>query len=400
MRAKRTEPLTDLAVKNLKPNGKRQEIADGKGLFLIIQPGGAKSWAYRGRINGAWKKIKLGDFPEVKPTAARALAGAARAAAHAGRVFVAPKANGAPEAAPEGRSVSEVWAQYRKLRLEAECRPATVAEHCRIFESHIEPALGGRDIVTVSKADCLALADAALDRGFAARNKLTAVLTAFFGTWCHEDRDLIAADPTRGIKQRTAKETSGNGKRALDDAEMCAMWKACGAIDAANLASVRFGAMFQLMLLTGARRNEVAGMSDAEIKGNVWTLPAARAKNGKELRVHLTNTALAILKSLPRVEGCAYVFGPSGEKCAFGYSKAKERLDAEADKIKAAWRLHDLRRTFRSGLGKLGVREEIAERCVNHPPGGLVGIYDQHKYEAEMAEAWQRWERHVLKVAR
>jgi integrase len=392
--------LTDIAVKSAKPAADRLEIADGRGLFLVIQPSGAKSWAYRGRVNGSSKKIKLGDFPEIKLSAARDRAAAARTAAHAGRVYVAPRPEGAPEAARKGSSVREVWAQYRELRLEPECRPATVAEHARIFAAHIQPALGCRDIATVSKVDCLVLADAALKRGFSARNKLIAVLTAFFGTWCHEDRDMIAADPTRGIKQRTNKQTNGNGKRALDDAEVGAFWKACGAIDAANLSSVRFGAMFQLLLLTGARRNEVAGLSDAEIKGNVWTLPGERAKNGKALRVHLTKTAQAILKSVPRIEGCAYVFGPTGGKCGFGFSKAKDRLDAEAVKIKTAWRLHDLRRTFRSGLGKLGVHEEIAERCVNHPPGGLVGIYDQHKYEAEMAEAWQRWERHVLKVAR
>jgi integrase len=361
----------------------------------VIQPSGAKSWAYRGRINGGWKKIKLGDFPEIKPTAARALAGAARAAAHTGRVFAAPKPESAPEAAPEGRSVSEVWAQYRKLRLEAECRAATVAEHKRIFKAHVEPVLGARDIATIAKTDLLPIADAALGRGFSARNKIVAVLTGFFG-WCTDERDLIDRDPVRGIKQRTAKKAAS--KRALDDAEVKAFWKACGAIDAANLSSVRFGAMFQLMLLTGARRNEVAGMSESEIKGSVWTIPAERAKNGKELRVHLTKTALAILKSLPRVEGCDYVFGPTGEKCGFGFSKAKERLDEEAGKISAPWRLHDLRRTFRTGLGKLGVREEIAERCINHPPTGLKATYDQHKYAAEMAEAWKSWERHVLKL--
>jgi integrase len=193
--------------------------------------------------------------------------------------------------------VSEVWEQYRKLRLQPECKPATIAEHSRIFAAHIEPKLGGRDIASIDKPDCLALADAALARGFAARNKLTAVLTSFLGTWCHEERDLIAADPTRGIKQRTNK-TNGNGKRAIDDAEVKVFWRACDAIDSAS--STRFGAMFKLMLLTGARRNEVAGMSEAEIKGKVWTLPAARTKNGKELKVTLTKTALSILKSIPR----------------------------------------------------------------------------------------------------
>ena len=120
-----------------------------------------------------------------------------------------------------------------------------------------------------------------------------------------------------------------------------------------------------------------------------------RTKNGKELKVTLTKTALAILKSIPREDGCPYVFGPCGEKCSFGYSKAKSRLDVVA-KIAKPWSLHDLRRTMRSGLGRLGVREEIAERCINHPPGGLVGVYDQHKYESEMSEAWQKWEKHVL----
>jgi hypothetical protein len=42
------------------------------------------------------------------------------------------------------------------------------------------------------------------------------------------------------------------------------------------------------------------------------------------------------------------------------------------------------------------VREEIAERCINHPPTKMVGIYDRHRYEAEMAEAWQKWKDHVL----
>jgi hypothetical protein len=75
---------------------------------------------------------------------------------------------------------------------------------------------------------------------------------------------------------------------------------------------------------------------------------------------------------------------------------AKTALD-EVAKIAKPWRLHDLRRTIRSGLGRLGAREEIAERCVNPPPGGLKAIYDQHKYEREMAKAWQQWERHVLR---
>ena len=392
--------LTAEAVRKLKATDIRQEIADKGGLYLVIQPSGVKSWAFRGRVKGETKKITLGRFPDVDLVAARDLAGDARKAAHAGVLFAPPQPPPDPDAAPaapEGRSVSEVWKQYRALRLEPECRPATIAEHARVFSTHIEPLLGSRDISTIAKTDLLPIADAALGRGFEARNKTVAVLTGFFG-WCHEERDLITRSPVIGIKQRAAKET--NSDRVLTDAEVQAFWEACDAIDGENLSTVRFGAMFKLMLLTGARRNEVAGMSDVEIMGNGWMLPAERAKNGKALRVHLTKTALAILKSLPRIEGCPYVFGPTGEKCGFGFSKVKDRLDAKAEKITTPWRLHDLRRTFRTKLGKLGIAEEIAERCINHPPAGLKATYDRHEYDAPMRDAWTRWERHVLKTIR
>ena len=249
--------LTTEAVRKRKPTDTRQEIADKAGLYLVIQPSGVKSWAFRGRVNGRPKNITLGTFPGVDLTAARDLAGAARKAAHAGVVFAPPEPSPDPEAAPatpEGRSVSEVWKQYRALRLEPECRETTVAEHARIFQNHIEPLLGSRDIGTIAKTDLLPIADAALVRGFEARNKTVAVMTGFFG-WCHEERDLIDKSPLRGLKQRSAKQTNGL-KRALADAEIKAFWKACDAIDGENLSSTKFGAMFKLLLLTGARRNQ------------------------------------------------------------------------------------------------------------------------------------------------
>jgi integrase len=388
--------LTDITVKNFKAADKRIEIADGGGLYLVVQPSGSKSWVFRGRRakRDDWVKWKLGDYPPMTPKAARAAAAAARADALAGRTYAPTTTEAIPEAAPEGCSVSEVWTQYKALRLEPECRESTVAEHSRIFAAHIEPVIGSRDVSTITKTDVLPIADKAMSRGFYARNKTVAVLTSFLGEWCHIKRDLIAVDPTRGIEQTVQKATKRKAKRALDDDEVAAVWKACDEIDDANLATVRFGAMFKLMLLTGCRRNEVAGMSDSEIKGNVWTVPGRRTKNGKALTVHLTKTAQAIIKAIPRIEGSAYVFGPTGKTCKFGYSKAKNRIDAVAQ-IKP-WRLHDLRRTFRTGLGRLGVAESIAERCVNHPPAGLVEIYDVHKYDGEMAAAWQAWEGHVL----
>ena len=64
------------------------------------------------------------------------------------------------------------------------------------------------------------------------------------------------------------------------------------------------------------------------------------------------------------------------------------------------WRLHDLRRSMRSGLAKLGVSQVVAELCLNHVTvrSGLVGTYDQHDYSAETARAWKLWAAHLDKL--
>ena len=82
--------LTAEAVRKLKATDIRQEIADKGGLYLVIQPSGVKSWAFRGRVKGETKKITLGRFPDVDLVAARDLAGDARKAAHAGVLFAPP----------------------------------------------------------------------------------------------------------------------------------------------------------------------------------------------------------------------------------------------------------------------------------------------------------------------
>jgi integrase len=65
----------------------------------------------------------------------------------------------------------------------------------------------------------------------------------------------------------------------------------------------------------------------------------------------------------------------------------------------AQWSLHDLRRSFRSGLGRLGVPPHIAERLVGHAVGGAVEkIYDRYTYAGEMRDALLKWEAHIAAI--
>ncbi|MET4045325.1 integrase [Bradyrhizobium sp. RT6a] len=402
--------LTDTTIKNAAKRDERYMLSDGRGLFLVVHPTGSKTWLCATRIRGRTTpvKITLGSYPGLGLAAARRRRDAARTAAEEGKRLPGPRAPLRAEAAPEGTTVGQAWDEYVTVRLTPDCRASTIAEHKRVFDQQIGPARGtdgralrDRDIKSIVKGDLLQIVDDAGERGPAARNKCVAVLTSFLGKWAHEDRGYIANPPTAGIRQkRASKERRNRNRRVLADPEITTFWSACDAIDSDGQSSIRFGAMFKLLLLTGCRRNEIAGIPDSEIDLNakVWTLPGERTKNGHPLKVHLTGTELAILKGIPRIDGCDYVFGEAGETCAFSFSKAKARLD-KVMKPKRAFRLHDLRRTFRTGIGRLGVLEGIAERCINHLPDELVDTYDTGEYDVPMAEAWDKWDRHVRKIA-
>jgi integrase len=62
-------------------------------------------------------------------------------------------------------------------------------------------------------------------------------------------------------------------------------------------------------------------------------------------------------------------------------------------------RLHDLRRTLRTGLAELGVSFETAERCLNHTMPGLQAVYNRHSYAAEKKAALALWADRVISLA-
>jgi integrase len=172
--------------------------------------------------------------------------------------------------------------------------------------------------------------------------------------------------------------------------------------------------MVRLLLLTGARRNEAAHMADSELDSDAakFNLPAIRSKNGRAHSIHLSAESLRVLHSTPRVANDAgYVFCTNGTTPVSGFSKFKAALDVAMTKAAEGergepvtippWRLHSLRKTFATGLAKLGVSLQVAERCLNHSSGtlgGLAGIYNKHEYAEEQAAAFDAWGRYVESV--
>jgi integrase len=169
--------------------------------------------------------------------------------------------------------------------------------------------------------------------------------------------------------------------------------------------------------LTGQRRGEVVGMrwDEVDLERKVWSLPASRTKNKRAHELPLSSAATDILTSLPRIENKAGLVFPArasrGEKVGpvSAHSKAKVSLDraiaelaeAEGSPPLAQFGLHDLRRSTASGMARLGVDLHVIERCLNHVSGsfgGIVGVYQKHKFEDGMRRAMDAWGAHVERL--
>jgi integrase len=218
--------------------------------------------------------------------------------------------------------------------------------------------------------------------------KLHGALSGMFGWLLHKRR--AAANPTKGVWRPGLPRAR---ERVLTDAEIPLFWEATDKI------GQPFAPALKLLLLTGARRGEVAGMRKDELDDDRtrWTIPSSRTKNWRPNIVPLSPLARDILAEVPRVAG-DYVFTTTGRSPISGWSKCKRGLDKAMGKDVKPWTLHDLRRTAASGMSRLGVRSEVIERALNHVSGsfrGVAGVYQRDTLSEEVKTALERWGQHV-----
>jgi integrase len=396
----KTESLTAKQVEHAKPNpSKRIEISASppNGLYLVLQPSGAKSWAFRYRFHGKTRKLTLGSYPDMKLATARASAEAAFADVEKDIDPSALKAEEETRKPDRVASVIEEWIT-RHVRVNVHWPEAE-----RIINANVLPAWKHRLITEIGRPDVLRLLDAIVDRGApVGANRTLAVMRAWFN-WC-VGRGILSASPAAGIQPPTT-ETSRD--RVLDAAELADVWNATGAL------GYPIGPFTRFLVLTAQRRGEVATMRwpDIDLERALWTLPKEATKAGRIHDVPLSAAALDILKSLPRFTKGDYVWTTtSGEKAINGFSKAKARLDKETLKRRndaglkgniADWTLHDLRRTAATCMAKAGVPPHVLAAILNHTPGstqGVTSIYNRFRYSEERRQALEKWALYVVSL--
>ena len=351
-----------------------------------LRKGGSKGWVFWYRLGGRaspLRKIGLGATSAVSAAEARAEAGKLYARVRLGQDPVGAKAEVITRA---GESVGNALRPFL-ARQAKRLKPRSYAEVERHLLVQTKP-LHQLQLATVDRrAIASLLAEVGVSSGPFAANRLRASLSAFF-TWTMREGRL-EANPVANTNRH---EESGSRERVLTNDELRAVWTATGGGD-------QYSAIARLLLLTGARRDEIGGLKWDEIDfGNAMiSLPGERTKNSKPFDIPLAPTALAILEAQPRQDR-AFVFG-RGQGGFSGWSKSKMELDRHANI--APWRLHDLRRTVSTVMHGLAVQPHVVEAVLDHisgHKGGVAGVYNRATYSAEKAAALSLWAEHVLAV--
>jgi integrase len=403
--------LTSAAVERLKPphTGQVDHFDQGyPGLALRMSYGGRKTFVYFYRLGGRLRRMSLGTYPAIGLAEAREAWRKARADVQAGRDPV--DHGGERDGATDFQGVFEEWLK----RDQAGNRSVNVVR--RSIERDVLPHWRNRQITDIGRRDVLDVIDAIADRGAPIMARRTHARLHRLFKWA-VGRGIIPTNPLADLP-KPGEEIRRD--RVLSDDELVAVWKAAEQI------GWPYGAAVRLLILTGARREEIGQLRWSEIDGDTnfelhsttaqrymamaryrnqhgvldfttISLDAHRTKNGEPHHLPLSSPALTLLDQAPRIAGCDFVFTSSGKTHIAAWALAKAKLDQVSQVT--AWRIHDLRRTAATGLQKLGTPLQVTEAILGHTAGsraGVVGIYQRYDYANEKRAALEAWGAHVM----
>jgi integrase len=426
------KPLTAITVAKCRPGTVRREVPDGgcPGLHLVVQPSGAKSWALRyRRPDKRTAKLVIGSVfdhdgkrdPNTKPiigghltlAAARRLVAELRHEIAQGRdpgaAYIRDKerrrhANEFENLntfAAAAKEFIEQHAKKKTRRWPEQARLLGLRPHdLTLIPDGLARRWNNRQVNEIDGHDIYDVVEEARRRGAPGLERrsegitesraraMLSCLSKLFG-WLEQRRRLVR-NPCVGVHR---PETPKARDRVLSNDEIISFWSAL------ELQRIEFTAILKLLLLTGCRLNEVAGITVTELNEDcsLWNIPGSRTKNGRPHIVPLPPIAQEILSNAKRTPSqSGLLFTTNGRTKISGWSKLKKSLD-QCMKI-SPWRFHDLRRTAATGMAELGIPPHIVEAVLNHVSGakaGVAGTYNRAAYAAEKRFALQRWADHL-----
>lgn len=396
------EALTDQFLKSVRPPATgRVEVADLRctGLAFRVTSNGARSWSFRFRDHQSGNPVRatLGSYPDLSLADAREMADALRKQVVRGINPIKAERREREEA--KTKTFAALAERYLTEHARRRKKPKSVEEDERNLHLHILPQWGARPYESIARRDLIALLEGMVTAGIPIQaNRVQSLISSIYSFAL--DADLVTANPAARLRKRGVETKK---TRVLSDDELRLFWRCI----VESPVSRHVGLALRLMLLTGMRGGEVAGLARREIESlddplrAAILLPGERVKNGRAHYLPLSPLAAdALREAVALSPNTGHVFAPRGDPIkGHVLGVAMGRLATAVPDAPGAdtWRAdpptpHDLRRTCATRLASLGIPREDVSAVLNHARQDVTGKhYDQYARTRERRIALNSW---------
>lgn len=385
--------LTNTACRNAKPKEKPYKLADGGGLYLLVNPNGAKHWRLKYRFLGKEKLLAIGPYPLTALAEAREARENAKKLLQAGTDPMAHKREDKRNTLRNARNTFEAvaleWADNQKERWSQKYAEKVL----RGLTMNIFPEIGHRPIAQITPPELLDALRKIEKRGaldIAGRTKQICGQVFRYGIqtgMCTRD---AAADLRGALKGRKAIHFA-----SIEAKEIPEFLKALEYNEARLYARTRRAIHLSMLCFTRPGEIRQAEWSEIDFEARQWTIPAARMKMRRDHIVPLSQQAIAILEAQHEETGhlnTPYVFPsqvrPKQPMSDGTVNQAIKRLGYN-DRMTA----HGFRALARTTIREdLGYDSEVIEKQLAHRTMNPLGeAYDRTQFLTERKRMMQDW---------
>ncbi len=389
------QKLTELAVKNAKATGKARKIADAHGLYLHVEPTGAKYWRFRFRTaDGRERVAALGVYPVLSLADARKVHADARKALANGLDPVQQKRDAKALARASAESTFEAIARQWHHAKRNKWTPNNAVRIMRRMEMHLFPALGAVPVAEITARivlDTIRKIEAAGTLETARRclqyTSGTLRLAALNGMVQTVTTDAIGRDALTSATDR-------NHSRVKPE-EIGALLRA---IDASNLRPITRLAL-ALVFQTAVRTTEArsARWAELDLDAARWTIPAERMKMDAAHIVPLSRQAVATLRELQQHTGDGELLFPNQSRPLVPMSENAMLYALNRAGYAGRQTVHGIRGLFSTTANESGKWDaDVIELCLAHQSGNSVRrAYNSAQRLPDRAKLLQWWADHL-----
>jgi integrase len=377
--------LSDTKLKNLKAKGKPYQLADGRGLFIEVMPGGKKTWRLRYRLQGRQEKVTLGEYPAWSLSEARQWCENCRGLVAKGvSPMQAKRDKKAAQKTPDFvKPFADQW--MAEVIERTNRQPRNIR---RVLDKDVFPAIGKKRLGDVTVTDILEITDRIKARGSDQVALLTRnVLKRLFAYAIA--RQKISENPAAAVEAKYIA-TARSREVALTPEELGNLLRA---IYSSSMRRSHKLAL-HLLIITMVRKSELlnAKWEEIDFDKSEWHIPAGRMKKDKAHVVYLSTQAKAMFEELRRLA------------CNSDYvlpSRSSQRKPISSSTLNVAIRtldldiqdfvIHDFRRSASTHLHEACFNSDVIEKALAHEQKGVRGVYNKAEYADQRKEMLQWW---------